>query len=175
MLSTNTAIKRALSSGTVAGIAVISAAALAGKRETGSYAAPLNATSHVVWGEAAARQDRSSMKYTLTGFLLNHASAIFWATVYEKFFGRPSAQSVRQSSPLRPLVGAAAVTAGAYLTDYYLMPKRLTPGFELRLSGKSLAAIFGVLALGLAARDLIGQRQPKSLYLRRGGFNERSW
>jgi hypothetical protein len=48
------------------------------------------------------------------------------------------------------------VTAGAYLTDYYLVPKRFTPGFEKRLSGKSLAAIFVALAAGLAARDVIG-------------------
>lgn len=160
MQSTDTAIRRALSSGTLAGIAVISAAALVGKRETGSYAAPLNATSHVIWGEKAARQNSSSVKYTLTGFLLNHAAAIFWATVYEKFFGARSTQPTMRSSPLRPLVGSAVVAAGAYLTDYYLMPKRLTPGFEMRLSGKSLATVFGMLALGLAARDLMARQKP---------------
>lgn len=35
------------------------------------------------------------------------------------------------------------------------MPRRLTPGYELRVSGRSLAAIFGALALGLAARDIV--------------------
>jgi len=46
------------------------------------------------------------------------------------------------------------VTAGAYLIDYHLIPSRFTPGFEKRLSGKSLAAVFVALAMGLAARDL---------------------
>ena len=55
---------------------------------------------------------------------------------------------------LKPILDAAAVTAGAYLIDYYLIPKRFTPGFEKRLSGKSLAAVFVALAMGLAARDL---------------------
>jgi hypothetical protein len=50
------------------------------------------------------------------------------------------------------------VSAGAYLTDYYLVPKRFTPGWEKRLSGKSLAAIYGMLALGLVASDLLDAR-----------------
>lgn len=160
MQNTETAIKRALTSGTIAGLATAAATALAGKRDIGSYAAPLNATSHVVWGESAALQNKPSLKYTLTGFMLNHASAIFWAAIYEKFFGARSARSAARSLPLRPLLGATVVTAGAYAFDYYLIPQRLTPGFEKRLSGRSLLAVFGVLALGLAARDLIGRNNP---------------
>ena len=37
----------------------------------------------------------------------------------------------------------------------HLIPKRFTPGFEKRLSGKSLAAVFVALAAGLAARDMM--------------------
>lgn len=154
MQNTGTAIQRALISGTVAGIAGAAAAALAGKRETGSYAAPLNATSHILWGEVAARQDKPSLKYTLTGFLLNHGAAVFWATIYETFFGSRSARSAKLNPSLRPLLGSAVVTAGAYVTDYYLVPRRFTPGFEKRVSGRSLAVIYGALALGMAAYDL---------------------
>lgn len=157
MQSTETAMKRALTSGTIAGLATAAAAAMAGKRDTGSYAAPLNATSHVLWGEAAAFQNRLSLKYTLIGFLLNHGSAIFWAALYEKVFGSQSGSAAMRRSRLRPLLGGAAVTATAYVVDYYLIPQRLTPGFEKRLSGRSMLAVFGVLALGLAARDLIGR------------------
>lgn len=159
MEKTQGAFRRALTSGTVSGIATAIVAALAGKREDGSYAAPLNATSHVLWGDKAAHQDDASFKYTLTGFLLNHASAIFWALFYEKWFGRRAtargAGTSGSRSLAKPILGAAAVTAGAYVTDYYLIPERLTPGFEKRLSGKSLATIFGILAVGLAACDLI--------------------
>lgn len=148
---------RALISGTVAGTAIAAAASLAGKRETGSYAAPLNATSHIVWGDSAAQKDEPSLKHTVTGFVLNHAAAIFWAAFYEKWFADRASGSERPRSLLRPLLGGAAVSAGAYVTDYYLVPKRFTPGYEMRLSGKSLATIYCVLALGLIARDVLSR------------------
>jgi len=140
----------------VAGIASAATAALAGKREDNSYAAPLNATSHVLWGDEAAAHDDPSFKYTATGFLLNHAAAVFWAMFYEKLFGRGSRTREAETSLVKPLLGAAAVSAGAYITDYYLVPKRFTPGYEKRLSGKSMAVIYAMLALGLVASDLLG-------------------
>ncbi|WP_225984974.1 hypothetical protein [Noviherbaspirillum aerium] len=149
-------VQRTLISGTVSGVATALAASVAGKRDAESYAAPLNATSHIVWGEEAAFHDEPSLKYTVTGFLLTHASAIFWASIYEKWFA--PREDERDASPLKPLIGAAVVTAGAYVTDYYLVPKRLTPGYEKRVSGKSLSAIYGVLALGMAARALMQRR-----------------
>lgn len=160
MQNIGVSLKNVLTSGTVAGIATAVTAALAGRRETGSYAAPLNATSHVVWGNQAAMRNRPSLKYTLTGFLINHASTIFWAAIYEKFFGTSSRRKMASTTDaiVRPLIGSAVVTAGAYLTDYYLVPDRLTPGFEKRLSGKSLASIYGALAVGLAAGALISRK-----------------
>lgn len=158
MQTISTSLKQAMTSGTVAGVATALAAGLAGRRETGSYAAPLNATSHIVWGDQAAMRNAPSLKYTLTGFLLNHASAIFWAAIHQRFFDGRRRLRGAENSLLRPLVGSAIVTGGAYLTDYYLVPKRLTPGFEKRLSGKSLATIYGVLALGLAAGSLLARK-----------------
>jgi hypothetical protein len=38
-----------------------------------------------------------------------------------------------------------------------LVPERLTPGFEKRLSNKSLLAIYGTLAVGLGL-GLLGKR-----------------
>jgi hypothetical protein len=148
------AVSRALVSGTVAGLTTSAAAALAGKREAGSYVAPVNATSHILWGEKAGRKAAPSLKYTASGFLLNHLSGIFWATFYEKWFSRRGEPGPAKTM-MKPVLGAVVVTAGAYLTDYYLVPKRFTPGWEKRLSGKSLAAIYGMLALGLIASDLL--------------------
>lgn len=141
----------ALISGTIAGIATALTAAALGEKERSSPAAPLNATSHIVFGDEAARQKRPSLKYTGTGFLLNHAAAILWAAVYEAWFGK----STDSHQVGKALAGGAAVAGLAYLTDYYLVPERLTPGFEKRLSGTSLATIFGVLALSLPLRGLI--------------------
>lgn len=155
----------ALQSGTSAALATAAVAAIAGKCETGSFAAPLNATSHILWGEEAARQDKFSFRYTLAGFLLNHGASIFWASIYERRMrgGRDDGRRRRISrlSPDelgpagKPLAEAAGVTAAAYLIDYHVIPKRFTPGFERRLSGKSLCAIFAALAIGLAARDVL--------------------
>lgn len=153
---------RALTSGTVSGLAISAVAALAGKRETASYAAPINSTSHILWGDEAARHDEASVKYTVSGFLLNHMAAVMWAAVYEKWVVPAIAHFSAERPALAPLataLGGAAVSAGAYVTDYYLVPRRFTPGYEKRLSGQSLALIYGALALGLAASTLLTDRR----------------
>ncbi|HYD95209.1 MAG TPA: hypothetical protein VEC01_07780 [Noviherbaspirillum sp.] len=145
---------RALASGTVSGLATSAVAALAGKRETASYAAPINATSHILWGDEAARHDSASLKYTVSGFVLNHLAAVMWAAVHEKWVVPAVSRWSATRPALAPLAaaaGGAAVAAGAYVTDYYLVPKRFTPGYEKRLSGQSMLLIYSALALGLAA------------------------
>lgn len=163
MLS-NSLVTRALTSGTVSGLATSAIAALAGKRETTSYAAPLNATSHILWGEKAALHNDTSLKYTGSGFLLNHMAAIMWAAVYEKWVVPAVSRwsATRPSiAPLAAAAGGVAVAAGAYVTDYYLVPRRFTPGYEMRLSGRSLALIYGALALGLAASTILTDQRRK--------------
>ena len=160
-MHTHNYLTRSLASGTVAGLAISAVAALAGKRETASYAAPINATSHILWGDEAARHDRASLKYTATGFVLNHLAAVMWAAVHERWVAPAVARwsATRPSlAPLAATAGGAAVAAGAYVTDYYLVPRRFTPGYEKRLSGQSLALIYGALALGLAAATLSENR-----------------
>ena len=140
-------LKRALVSGTLAAAAVTLVASLAARRKTGSSAAALNATSHFLWGERAARKNEYSMRYTGVGYAANYGASIFWALFYEALG--------RKRTPAQALRDGALVSAGAYVTDYHIVPKRLTPGFELRLSGKALACIYAALALGLSVRDLV--------------------
>lgn len=158
MLSTEQALSRALISGTVAAATTALVAAMSGRRQTGSYAAPLNATSHVLWGEDATWRNNATLKYTGTGLLLTHGAAIFWAALYEKLFGRNA--RARPASPLITLARAGLVSAAAYLTDYHVVPRRLTPGYERRLSGRALAGVFAALAIGIAGRDLIRSARP---------------
>jgi hypothetical protein len=145
-------MRRALVSGTVAAVAVTLVASLAARRGSGSSAAALNATSHFLWGERAGRRNRYSMKYTGTGFVANYGASIFWALFYELLAGRNS-----RTRP-RALVDGALVSAAAYITDYHIVPNRLTPGFEMRLPRLALACVYAALALGLSARDTIRGR-----------------
>jgi hypothetical protein len=140
---------RALVSGTLAAAAVTLVASLAGRRATGSSAAALNATSHFLWGHGAARRNAYSLKYTGVGFAANYGASVFWALLYE-------ALGSRQRTRSRALRDAAATAAIAYVVDYHVVPKRLTPGFELRIPSKALAAVYAALALGLSLRDLYG-------------------
>lgn len=146
-------LRRSIVSGTIAGLGVMTTAAVAGKRETGSWADPFNGTSHILWGDKAAQVHGMSAAHTLPGLLLTHASAVFWAVFYEQFFGSKRAVEGEMPSLWKPLLGGAAIASLAYVTDYHLVPRRFTPGYEKKVSAKSLAAIFGALALGLAARD----------------------
>lgn len=140
-------VSRALVSGTLAAAAVTLVASLAARRNAGSSAAALNATSHFLWGERAGRENGYSMKYT--GLAANYGASIFWALFYELLGGRK-----RRTQP-RALFDGALISAAAYVTDYHLVPKRLTPGFEMRLTRTALAGVYAALALGLSARDLI--------------------
>ena len=117
-----------------------------GAERDASMWAPLNAVSHIAFGDHAAQHTELSAKYTATGTALNTAAVFSWAAVHV---------GVMKLLPQQNLAAAAgagaAVAALAYVTDYYVVPRRLTPGFEKRLGGRSLFWIYAALAAGLAA------------------------
>jgi hypothetical protein len=108
--------------------------------------APLNAVSHMAFGDEAALHTDLSARYTATGAALNTAAVVSWAALYA---------GAMQLAPRRTWPAAVATGAGvaalAYVVDYHVVPRRLTPGFEKRLSGGSMFAIYSALAAGLAA------------------------
>src|SRR5689334_6865122 len=138
--------------GALAGVATTAAVAALSRRETGSASAGLNAVSHIAWGDSAARQQDPSLKYTLTGLALNAAAVTGWALVQDLLFGR------RRRGVARSVAAGTATAALAYVVDYHMVPERFTPGFEKRLSGPALAAVYGVLAASLAAGAALQQR-----------------
>jgi hypothetical protein len=140
-----------LITGGIAAAATTATVALCGRAVEGNAIAPLNAISHIAWGDQAARQDDASWKYTATGLALNTAAVGSWAALYEALFGH------RRSLTHR-LAGGAAVSAFAYFIDYFVVPKRLTPGFEMRLSNKSLFAIYATLAASLGLGSALRAR-----------------
>lgn len=141
-------------SGSLASLASTAALAASGEKETGTPYAPTNAVSHWFWGERAAHQDDLSARYTLLGYSIHHASATLWAVIYEKFFGR-----IAERKSVVPALAAGAAVAGiACFVDYKMTPQRLQPGFEKRLSSRSLLLVYGVFGLALAARGLAASR-----------------
>jgi hypothetical protein len=128
---------------------------VAGRREAGSAAAPVNAVSHWYWGdEALARQD-TDLAHTAAGYLTHHGASVFWATIYAAIaHDRPALHTTRGIA-----AGALATSAAACFVDYRLTPRRLTPGFEHRLSTGAMAGVYGAFALGLAAGALLMRKR----------------
>jgi hypothetical protein len=119
-----------------------------GNRGKGGVRILCNATSHIIWGESAARQNSPSLKYTGSGALLNYGGGFFWALFYEALQTKSGTQA---SAFLR----SGIISVAAYVTDCHLVSKRFTPGFEKRLSGGFLALIYGAFGIGLCIRDLL--------------------
>lgn len=132
--------------GTVASVLSTAALAAAGRRQAGSVAAPVNAASHWLWGDESLREDRATWKHTLVGAATQHAASVLWATLYAALYGhRPEAKQWPQA-----VAGGVATSATAYVIDYTITPKRFTPGYEHRLDGKGMLAVFAALAAGFA-------------------------
>ena len=127
---------------------VLSAAVLAEAShiETGSPFTCLNSTSHWLWGAEAARHHAPSLRYTGAGYLIHHAASCFWGVLYERSVGEHA-----DRLPAGAKV-AAGLTAAAFacLIDYRVVPRRLSPGFEYRLSRPAIAAGYLAFGLGLA-------------------------
>jgi hypothetical protein len=136
----------------VSAIGTTFAASMRGYIENREPIQPINAISHIVHGDKAAHKTRLSMKYTLTGLALNVAAVGSWSVMQEYLIGE------KRPTFLQAATCGLATAATAYITDYYLVPKWLTPGFEKPLSRKGLAIVFGTLALSLALGSISRSR-----------------
>ena len=146
-------VQRLSFSGSLAGLISMAALALGGRRDVGSALAPINAPSHWFWGDEALRRNGASAKYTLIGAATHNASSLFWAAFYELLRLRR-----RRRSAANALGDAAAITALAAVIDLKLVPERLTPGFERRLSRRSLTWVYVAFGAGLALGGAIASR-----------------
>ncbi|MBA5689202.1 hypothetical protein [Rugamonas apoptosis] len=149
-----TAVGKAVVPGAMASVASAAALALCAKKESGHMFAAANAISHWLWGDQAFRQNGPTWKYTVLGYGIHHASSMFWATLFEQAAGK---MLVRHSARTT-LVASAAATAVACFVDYQMTPERLRPGYEERLSRRSLALVYAAFGIGLAAGSLINHQ-----------------
>ena len=147
MQNWTTTLQRGLVSGAASSILSTVALAIVGKKETGSALAATNAISHYAHGDKAKRQTGASLRYTVPGYLIHHATSTFWSIVFEKVAGK----YLDRKTPVGILTAAAATSAFTAFADYKLTPKRLHPGFEKHISTPGLAIVYACLALGLAA------------------------
>ena len=147
----------ALATGKLATVATATTVAICGKAEQNNSVAPINAISHIVFGEEAAKQDQASLKYTGTGLVLHDAACTSWAALHEQFFG----SAVDKGNVPSAFLGGGLISLLAYITDYHLVPKRLTPGMEKRLSNRSLLLMYSVLALSLAFGSLLNAKRKR--------------
>ncbi|HLL17245.1 MAG TPA: hypothetical protein VK439_00540 [Rubrivivax sp.] len=151
--SSLTIASRAAASGSLASLASAAVLAASARRETGSPWAALNAPSHWFWGRPALRRNEATWTYTGVGMLTHHLSAIFWAVGYEWLRSRR-----RNPTAANAIGDAAVVTALAATVDLKVVPERLTPGFEHRLSKPSLLMTYVGFGVGLALAGLLAER-----------------
>jgi hypothetical protein len=148
------ALRDAVVSGGAASFTSTLALGIASKLEAGHAPAALNSTSHWLWGDREAITDEVSMRHTGVGFATHHASAYMWAVLYERLAG-----DWAETSPAAALAAGLGTAAVACTVDYTVTPRRLTPGFELRLSRPAMAAGFVAFGLGLAAAAIARSRR----------------
>jgi hypothetical protein len=143
-----------LPAGVVAGALSMVVLALRGRAETGSAASPFNAISHWIHGPRALRLDTADIRHTALGAAVHAGSSMFWAAIYEEAVCRREPPP----TPAGLVAGAAGVATLAAVTDFALVPERLTPGFEHRLTKRSLTLTYTLFAAGLALGGLVARR-----------------
>lgn len=150
--------RQALISGTLASALSTAVLALFGKATMNKPLAPTNATSHWMWGDRAYDQHDPSLQHTAVGYATHHASAVMWATFFERW--------LNYSGALRPaeiVRDAAAMTAIASFVDYQLTPPRLRPGFETHLSRGALVGVFAAFGAGLALGAILNRQHDRRM------------
>ena len=153
-LASRPVMRHVLTAGSLASALSMAVMACASRRDTGSAVAAVNAPSHWFWGERALRRNEASWRFTLLGAATHHASAVFWAVFYELLRARR-----QRAAPGNAVVGAGGRPAVAAVVDLKLVPERLTPGFERRLSKRNLAWVYVGFAAGLALGGVLAARR----------------
>lgn len=111
---------------------------------SGSFLAPLNATSHWLFGTAEAARGGWMAGPTLMGLVTHVVASLFWACV------------LMLALRVWPLYAPAALfVAGlgtgviALVVDYGILPRMLSPGWHLVLPWPAVIAGFLLLGAGL--------------------------
>jgi hypothetical protein len=142
--------------GNLAGLVSTAVLLWRGRAESRRTFGALNAPSHWVWDHEALAHDGVDSRHTLLGLAIHQASSLFWALAFRALMRR-----LRPVTPVRAGAAALAVAGAAALVDLRLVPDRLTPGFEHRLSRRGLALVYLGFAGGLVLGALYAPRRVK--------------
>lgn len=129
-----------------AGAALGSVAAIMAlaKAEGQSALKPVNASSHWLWGDAAGGHSEADLQHTAVGGATNIGAGLMWGGLLGAFLQRT------RPGPVGIARDATVMGAIAALLDYGLLPRRLSPGWELALSGRSVVLAMAGMAAGAA-------------------------
>ena len=135
-------------------------AALFSHAENGHASRPLNAIAHIYDGGHPPAHNGDGRRNTFVGAALHTAASVWWATFYQGAL----------SSQARPRRWgtALAISALAYVVDYYVVGKRFQPGFERYLSPRGMFAVYAALAAGYALSGRRGALVRKRQHEREG-------
>jgi hypothetical protein len=122
---------------------------------------PIHASGHWLHGRKAGRKSQPDLAHTAVGFGTHHLATMFWSFLMEQWLGPK-----RRTLPEMALTGASTAIVAA-VVDYAVMPRRLSPGWELALTRKSMAGAFAAMAAGLAAGALASRQLPAQKKRRR--------
>ena len=135
-------IGRIIATGLVGALSSAAAAVIASRLQNGHAARPMNAIAHIYDGGEPPAHDGLNGRNTALGFSIHTAASVWWAVFYEGLLAL--------QRPPRPARTAAAITAVAYVVDYYVVSRRFRPGFERYLSPGAMFGVYAALAAGFA-------------------------
>ena len=133
---------RGAKTGVMLSMSTTAAILIASAWENNAPWAALNCVAHIVDGDERAQPQDFAVRESGLGVAVNAAAMGAWAVLYEGALEVTGAKSTVWT--------AVSAAACAYVIDYYVVPKRYTPGIEKRLSGRGIAFAYGVLAATLA-------------------------
>jgi hypothetical protein len=148
-------LQETVMTGTITNLCCAGSAAALGVLHQRNPAQPINAISHVVWGDEQPPATDVTWHDTAVGLIVNQAACSFWALLHVALL------PPRQRHPRRTMLHAGAISALAYLVDYHMVPRRFTPGFEKVLPRRAFVPIYIAIAAGLAAGALLCRRSDK--------------
>jgi hypothetical protein len=149
------AVSASLFPGTVAAVLSSLVILACGRIERRRALATHNGPAQWVHGTAAGHRRTVTLRHTLLGFVIHHASSCWWAFVQQRLFPRHP-----PGTPMRVHAAeAAAIALTANLVDYQVMPERFQPGFEKHISRKSLAVAYVAFGVGLALAAWLESRE----------------